>query len=413
MAAPSATAASSWGSGSYSGMGSSGSESSYSGSNSGDSWASDAASMATAASSWQTADVMSSDVMMTATAMATEVWSTADVMSSDIMMSSDVMSSYVNTWAATATAAATSTIAYGSGSSNWGGSGYENCVQQCMAEFGAPPSTMTAAASSSSSYSGSYSGSNSGSATTHTVVVAPTQGVLRFVPFTVNANPGDTIFYMWGANNHTVTKGSQLEICNETTDAFATGEHDKGFTFTETVNDTSPVFFYCSTPGHCEKGMFGIINPPSVSNNANTSVASMMPAMMSNSSTLSAMYAASASNISSNPMAASWGANMSMGSMPEWSQSLFAENVLYTRAFLAANPSVMQADGSIDMSAANGSWTLPQDISAALSSNTTSTASSSSTAPSSTTSMKSSAGTTTVSTALFGVAAIAATFLAL
>lgn len=72
--------------------------------------------------------------------------------------------------------------------------------------------------------------------------------------------------------------------------------------------------------------MFGIINPPSVENNAPTSVASMMPAMMANSSTLSAMYAAS--NVSNNSAAASWGNTMDMSSMPAWSQSLFAENVL-------------------------------------------------------------------------------------
>lgn len=116
-----------------------------------------------------------------------------------------------------------------------------------MMEY-APPATITA--SPSSSYSGSSSGS-SGSGTTHTVIVAPTQGVLRFVPFSVNASAGDTILYEWHANNHTVTKGSELEICNETSTApFATGEHDLGFTFTETVNDTNPVFFFCSTPGH-------------------------------------------------------------------------------------------------------------------------------------------------------------------
>jgi hypothetical protein len=26
------------------------------------------------------------------------------------------------------------------------------------------------------------------------------------------------------------------------------------------VNDTNPTFFYCATPGHCPKGMFGIMS---------------------------------------------------------------------------------------------------------------------------------------------------------
>jgi hypothetical protein len=28
---------------------------------------------------------------------------------------------------------------------------------------------------------------------------------------------------------------------------------------TQVVNDTNPAFFYCATPGHCQKGMFGIM----------------------------------------------------------------------------------------------------------------------------------------------------------
>ena len=96
-------------------------------------------------------------------------------------------------------------------------------------------------------------GGNSGSGTgsTITVIVAPTQGVLRYVPFAVNASVGDTIHFMWNANNHTVTKSSELQICNKTSDApFASGEQNKGFTFDQVVNDTSTTFFYCGTPGH-------------------------------------------------------------------------------------------------------------------------------------------------------------------
>jgi plastocyanin len=91
--------------------------------------------------------------------------------------------------------------------------------------------------SSSSSYSGSY-GSNG---VTHTVIVAPTQGVLRYVPFTLNASVGDTVMYIWGANNHTVTKSSELAICNKTSDApFASGEQNKTFTCKDQIN-----YSYC------------------------------------------------------------------------------------------------------------------------------------------------------------------------
>jgi hypothetical protein len=77
--------------------------------------------------------------------------------------------------------------------------------------------------SSSNSYS-------SGSGATHTVWVAPTQGVLRYVPFALNASVGDTVKFVWGANNHTVTKSSALDLCNKTSSApFASGEQNKTF----------------------------------------------------------------------------------------------------------------------------------------------------------------------------------------
>jgi hypothetical protein len=28
-----------------------------------------------------------------------------------------------------------------------------------------------------------------------------------------------------------------------------------------TVNDTAPIFYYCSAPGACFQGMIGVINP--------------------------------------------------------------------------------------------------------------------------------------------------------
>lgn len=78
-----------------------------------------------------------------------------------------------------------------------------------------------------------------------------------------------------------------------------------------------------------EKGMFGIINPPSVANNANTSVATMMPAMAANYSTVAAMMNYTANATAGNSYAASWGGEIDMSGMPEWSQQYMAENVLY------------------------------------------------------------------------------------
>ena len=99
-----------------------------------------------------------------------------------------------------------------------------------------------------------------GSGATHTVIVAPTAGVFRYVPFAVNASVGDTVRFVWGAGPHTVTKSSEFNLCNATSDEpFKSGPQNASFVFDQVVNDTNPVFYYCGIPTHCEKGMFGIM----------------------------------------------------------------------------------------------------------------------------------------------------------
>jgi len=252
---------------------------------------------------------------------------------------------------------------YGSGSSSWSNGGYDSCVQQCVAQYGAP-SSMNMPPSSASSYG------SSGSGVTHTVVVAPTEGVFRYVPFAVNASVGDTVKFIWGANEHTVTKSSELALCNKTSDApFASGEQNQSFVFTQMVNDTNPTFYYCGTPTHCEKGMFGIINPPSVFNNAG-SASMMMPTLAGQyPSTQAAMsYAA---NITANQSsAAMWGSNIDLSNVPSWAQSYTAENILYTQSFLAMNPETLSSDGSVDLSPlGSNAVMLPTDVAAAARSN--------------------------------------------
>ena len=200
------------------------------------------------------------------------------------------------------------------------------------------------------------------------------QGVLRFIPFATNASVGDTIKFVWNANMHTVTKSSQVEICNKTSDApFTSGVQNKSFVFTEVVNDTNPLFFYCGVPNHCQKGMFGIINPPSAVT-ASTSVQNMAPALLANSSNLAAMNAYVNMQTTASPVAMSWGNSIDMNNMPEWSQSLVMENALYTRTFLAANPDVIGADGSVNLGATNAPLNIPQDLATALAASTSSSA---------------------------------------
>ncbi|KAF8077987.1 hypothetical protein FPV67DRAFT_1404851, partial [Lyophyllum atratum] len=250
--------------------------------------------------------------------------------------------------------------AYGSGNSNWGGSGYDDCVSQCLATHGAPMASYVPTATSGSDGS-------SGSGATHTVIVAPSQGVLRYVPFAVNASVGDTVKFMWGANNHTVTKSSALEPCNKSSDAsFASGIQIKDFVFTQVVNDTNPIYFHCAIPGHCQKGMFGIINPPNAFGSA-SSVSRMMQPLGASNPDIAAYASYTTKQTGTNLLASKWGGNIDLSAIPEWAQADTAENVLYTRNFLAANAEVLKEDGSIDLSNAGATpLMIPQDVSAAL-----------------------------------------------
>jgi len=256
-----------------------------------------------------------------------------------------------------------STPSYGSGSSNyWGGSGYEDCVNQCMAQYGG---SSLGGSYQATATSGSYGSVGTGA--THTVIVAPTQGVFRMVPFATNASVGDTIEFHWGANEHTVTKSSALLPCNKSSEApvFASGEQNMSFVFTQVVNDTTPTFYYCGTPTHCEKGMFGVINPAMAEPGSPSSLGGMMQSMAANDSDLSA-YAAYSSNITaSNNAASTWGENFDMSSLPAWSQSLFAANVLYTRNVIGMNADVYTPGTGVDLSSVTSTpLMLPVDISA-------------------------------------------------
>lgn len=74
--------------------------------------------------------------------------------------------------------------------------------------------------------------------------------------------------------------------------------------------------------------MFGIINPPSIYN-APTNVGMMMPALVSNSSDLSAMAAYTNNMTKGNLPASMWGQNIDLAQMPQWSLPYVMENVMY------------------------------------------------------------------------------------
>jgi len=250
---------------------------------------------------------------------------------------------------------------YGSGSNNWGGNGYEDCVNQCIAQFGSGMEGTYQATQTAST--GGYTGS-SGTGATHTVIVAPTKGVFRMMPFATNASVGDTIEFHWGADQHTVTKSSALLPCNKSDEApvFASGEQNQSFVFTQVVNDTKPTFYYCGTPGHCQKGMFGIINPQMATPGSPTSSGQMMTSMAANDSDISA-YAAYMNNATTNNAAASsWGNSYEMSAFPDWALKDAMQNIQFTRAVIDMNPEIMTDNAVIDLSGVTAHpLTVPMD----------------------------------------------------
>jgi plastocyanin len=241
---------------------------------------------------------------------------------------------------------------------------------------------MNMGSSDSSSSSGGDAALNSPTATigsggsngvTHTVVVAPTAGVLRFVPFAVEAAVGDTVEYVWGADLHTVTKGSALQLCNQSQDSatFNTGLQNHSFSYLQAVNDTKPTYFYCAHPGHCAKGMFGVINPLSSDDPALQagSAQTMNATMMGSASTMSAMaYAqsvmANGTSPAANSLAAKWGASYSLADIPPAMHGAFVENVAFTRALIAMNPDLVQ-NGKLAMSTTGAPVMYPVDVAGA------------------------------------------------
>jgi plastocyanin len=128
----------------------------------------------------------------------------------------------------TSSESAYSTPSYGSGNQNWG-SGYNDCVMQCAASYGMP-SGMYSPPTETASESSMYGGQTGTNGVTHTIIVAPTQGVFRYMPFSTNASVGDTVEFYWANGEHTVTSGSSVEVCTKNDQGgFDSGKNKAGF----------------------------------------------------------------------------------------------------------------------------------------------------------------------------------------
>ena len=111
-------------------------------------------------------------------------------------------------------------------------------------------------------------------ATTHDINVGndlKTLEGLRYSPNVTTAAVGDTVVFHFWPGPHDVVQGDYNSPCNPLKNAFysgfiqpasSSGEADQVFTII--INDTNPIWIYCSEIAHCQNGMVAVINPPLV-----------------------------------------------------------------------------------------------------------------------------------------------------
>ncbi|GFF46716.1 cupredoxin [Aspergillus lentulus] len=100
----------------------------------------------------------------------------------------------------------------------------------------------------------------------HTVDVG--EHGFTFDPDTLSVSPGDKVEFHFYPGDHSVAQAAFSKPCHPLNQSsFFSGfipatNGESSEVFTLTVNDTSPIWYYCGQVGHCQAGMVGVINPP-------------------------------------------------------------------------------------------------------------------------------------------------------
>ena len=88
---------------------------------------------------------------------------------------------------------------------------------------------------------------------------------LTFSPNTTTAAAGDTVTFHFYPQKHSVVQAAFASPCEPLAGGFFSGfvptsSGESMTTFMITVNNTKPIWFYCSQGKHCQSGMVGAIN---------------------------------------------------------------------------------------------------------------------------------------------------------
>jgi len=151
----------------------------------------------------------------------------------------------------------------------------------------------------------------SGSVSVQVVKVSDNNGTLRYFPDNIVAAAGSLVQFHFYPKNHSVVESAFSDPCApiHTVESNVTG-FKSGFmpvaagassmpVFTLEVNDTKPIWFYCSQVDHCKLGMVGVINAPGGNKTIDTFRALAEASASSTNGTTSTSGSSSASAASS------------------------------------------------------------------------------------------------------------------
>ncbi|KAL8939808.1 MAG: hypothetical protein Q9216_003159, partial [Gyalolechia sp. 2 TL-2023] len=152
---------------------------------------------------------------------------------------------------------------YGGGSSYGSGSSGSD-----SSNAGSSPMAMAASPAASAG-----TATPSGQVMVHVVKVSNKQGELKFEPNNLQAAAGSMVQFHFYPKSHSVAQSTFDQPCepiknnmpeaNGFFSGFMPVEPNAAMmpSYTIMVNDTKPIWYYCSREKHCQKGMVGVINP--------------------------------------------------------------------------------------------------------------------------------------------------------
>lgn len=116
--------------------------------------------------------------------------------------------------------------------------------------------------SSTASSSAAATTTSSSSSSIHSITVGA-GGALAFSPDSVTAAVGDTLVFSFQPGDHSVSQSTFGAPCTPSSGGIFSGfMSDTSNAFVVTVNNTDPIWLYCSQVGHCNAGMAMVVNPP-------------------------------------------------------------------------------------------------------------------------------------------------------